>query len=485
MLLGAAPDAGLRLPAELLGTGFGNDADSQPSSAFLVEQYGSVAEDLTAAAWASPDIVSRFDNCVTGMPQDEAGCARSFFAQFTAAAYRRPLDPGELDAIVELQQDLRQHGDFRSSVSDTMATILQSPDFLYRVEFGEVGPSGARRPRGYEMANRLSYFLWGAPPDDELKAAAGSGSLGDAAGVLKQAKRLLDDPKARRVTQFFFDSYLPINALTDQVRDATLFPTFTPRIGALMHEETSRFLEHEIFEGPGTWDGVLTAPYTFMNQELAAYYGVSGVEGEAFRQVNLDTTQRLGLLTQGAMMTGTTVTNTTNPVRRGGFLLSHILCVEIPLPPPELLARATPPEPYTADTGRQRYTIHSQDPECASCHALLDPPGFGLENFDAVGLWRDQENGVNIDATGNLPGVGSFDGPVQLVKRIAEGPAAHRCFAEQWQRFAYGRALDAADECNQETLLRAFDASGHNVKQLLLSLTQTDAFLYLGQGDQS
>jgi Protein of unknown function (DUF1592)/Protein of unknown function (DUF1588)/Protein of unknown function (DUF1595)/Protein of unknown function (DUF1587)/Protein of unknown function (DUF1585) len=492
-LLGDTTTAGSRLPAELLGNGFGNDADSQPSSAFLIEQYGTIAADLVATAFESTAVINKYDACVLGTPQDEASCVRGFLTKFGEAAYRRPLDAGELDLLVGLQQSLREHGDFKSSVTGTVETMLQTPEFLYRVEFGEAAANGLRRPSGYEMANRLSYFLWGSPPDAALVAAAASGKLNDAAGVAEQAARLIDDPKARRVTQFFFDSYLPINALNDQSREPEMYPTFNGRIGSLMHEETSTFLEHEIFEGTGTWDSILTAPFTFVNEELAGYYGISGVEGEEFRKVDLDTTKRLGLLTQGALMTGTTVSNYTNPVRRGGFLLSHILCIEVPLPPAELLARAKPPEPYTGKTGRERYTIHSQDTECASCHALLDPPGFGLENFDAVGLWRDTENDVTIDASGSAVGIGAFSGPVELIQRIAESTMTHACFAKQWQTFAYGRELhtvttpdqaaDPADVCNANKLSQAFEASGHNVKQLLLDLTQTDAFLYLGEGD--
>jgi len=482
-LVGDESRAGSELPAELLGNGFGNDADNQPSSAFLIEQYSNLAKDLAPRALV-PEIAAKYDACVLDNPPTEEACAESFIAKFAAAAYRRPIEVAEQQELMSLQRGLRTLGDFLSSITGVVEAILQSPDFLYRLEFGEGTGAGVRQLTGYEMASRLSYFFWGAPPDSELLQAASEGRLDTAEGVLAEASRLLEAPAARNVVEFFFDSYLPISNLTDQTRDKALFPTFDARIGSLQREEVQRFLMHEIFENEGSWDGVLTAPYTFVNEELATFYGISGVQGEQFVKVELDTTKRLGLLTQAGILTGTTVTNTTNPVRRGGFLLSHILCIDVPLPAEALAAAIKPPEDHTGKTGRERFSAHSDDEQCASCHALLDPPGFGLENFDAVGLWRDQENGVTIDASGNLPGIGEFTGPVELVQRIAENPNAHSCFAQQWQKFAYGRKLNAEDGCNRERLTTAFTKSGHNIKDLLLALTQTDGFRFLKVEEQ-
>lgn len=482
-LLGDASGAGQELPAELLGNGFGNDADNQPSSSFLIEQYSTLANTL-AARIATPEVAARFDACILDAGTDESACASSFITKFAAAAYRRPVAAAELTELTALQQVLRPQGDLISSLTGVVEAVLQSPDFLYRVEFGDGSAAGVRPLTGHEMASRLSYFFWGAPPDDQLLAAASSGELGTAEGVRAQAIRMLDDSKARPVVEFFFDSYLPINNLTDLTRKPELFPTFGAQIGQLQREEVQQFLMHEIFENQGSWDGVLTAPYTFVNEELANFYGIPGVQGEQFVKVDLDTTKRMGLLTQGGILTGTTVTNTTNPVRRGGFLLSHVLCIEVPLPPEALAASIKPPEDNTGTTGRERFSAHSEDEQCAGCHALLDPPGFALENYDAVGLWRDQENGVTIDASGNLPGVGEFSGPVELVQKLAANPEVHACFAEQWQKFGYGRSLDADDACNREQLTGAFEQSGHNIKELLLALTQTDGFRFLNAEEQ-
>jgi hypothetical protein len=370
-----------------------------------------------------------------------------------------------------------------------LEAALQAPDFLYRVEFGvadSVNPA-LKRPTGPEMATRLSYLVLGSQPDAALTAATSTGELLTNAGVLAQAQRLVAEPKAREVVTFFFRNLLPYYSETTSIaRTPATFPTYTSAIGALMRTETSTFLEKEVFEGVGTWSGMLTAPYTYVNATLAAYYGIPGVVGEAFQKVNTDPTQRLGLLTQGAIMVGTTVTDFTNPVRRGGFIINELMCRHIELPTdPAVLEQVKPPDPYSAPTGRERYTQHKADPLCAGCHAQLDPLGFSLENYDAVGLYRATENGVMIDPSGGVPDMpeGEVSGPIELAQKLAANEEVQNCFASKWLDFAYGQTLHAdhaADQCSREQLAASFRASGFNVKQLLVDLTQTDGFLYLG-----
>jgi hypothetical protein len=483
-LLGDTTHPGNALPSEQVGNGFGNDANEQTVSSRLVQQYASVAEDI--AARVTTERLTSLSPCAASVTDaaSETACARTIVESFAPKAYRRPLVDGEADEFVALFELIRQTSDFASSIGAIVEAVLQEPAFLYKPEFGvpEPGRPDLLRPTSYEMATRLSYLFWGTMPDDQLRAAAEAGELSNADGVLSHATRMLADPRTRTMVRFFFDNLLPIAGLSQLERDAELFPTFNPQIGALMREETQTFLAHQIFEGPGTWPSVFTADYTFVNQTLANFYGIPGITGSEFQRAPLDATKRLGLLTQAGIVAGTTHSNLTSPVLRGGYVVHQLLCEHIPLPSGDILALVKPPDPYSGDTARERYSQHSKDPVCAGCHVNMDPIGFALENFDPVGLWRDAENGVTIDASGEIPLLdGSFSGPVELAQRIAASEQAQTCFASHWLNFAYGRTLHEGDQdqCSTSHAQKAFQDSGYDVQALLLALTQTDAFLYL------
>jgi hypothetical protein len=473
------------LPPEELGNGFGNDADTISVSGLLAEQYGTVAEGVAARATATPEALARLAPCAgTLTPETEDACARTIIESLGPKVLRRPLAPGESDELMTLEQALRATADatFATAISGVIQAFLQSPEFLYRVELGV--PDAARpelmRPSGDEMATRLSYFLWGTMPDDALREAARTGELLSDEGVLARAASMLDDPRSRPVIRFFFDNLLPISGLTDLQRDPALFPGFSSELGAAMREETQRFLEYEIFEGGGTWPSILTAPYTFVNGPLADFYGMAGVTGSEFVQAPLDTSQRLGLLTQASVMAGTVTTNRSNPVLRGSFVLNRLLCRNLALPTdPEVLAMVQVPDDTTGATARERFSKHSSQTVCRSCHQYLDPIGFALENFDPIGQYRTEENGVTIDTSGMMPGADEpITNAVDLARYLAESEDAQSCFALHWLEFAQGRSMGRDDMCTRRAVDAAFEESGYDVKQMLLSLTQTDAFLY-------
>jgi hypothetical protein len=477
-LLGDDTAPGAALPSDELSNGFGNDADALSVSSLLVEQYGAVAEAIAARA-TRPDVLATLVPCRKRAV--EADCARDFVAGFAARAYRRAVTSEEIAELMTLEGDVRASGTLASAIAAVIEAVLQSPEFLYRVELGVADPAhpGARRPSGEEMATRLSYLLWGTMPDEGLRAAAQAGQLDSAAGVVAQAGQMLEDPRARPVVRFFFDSLLPISGLAGLERDPTLYPTYSGAIGGLMREETQRLIAAELLDGSGDWAAVLGAPYTFVNGPLAGFYGIGGVTGDAFQKVSVDGIHRLGLLTEGGLMVGTTPSNSTNPVLRGSFIVRKLLCKSIPLPSGDLLAKVKPPDPYSGKTARERYTAHRADPVCAGCHQQMDPIGLAFENFDPVGLWRDQENGATIDASGMVPDTGDqVSGPIELVKKLAAGDEAQACLAAHWMDFAYGESAGARDDCVQFGVLDAFAKSGHDVRKLLLALTQTDEFLY-------
>jgi hypothetical protein len=488
--LGDTTSPSTLLPPEALVSGvaiFGNNADTQSVSSLLAEKYGTTAEGIAQRATATPAALGRLAACggtitATSPTASEDTCARSIVTAVVPKAYRRPITAAEGDELVALYKTVRTGTTFASGIAAILEAVLQSPDFLYRIELGapDATHPGLRRPTGYEMATRLSYLFWGTLPDAPLMAAAASGSLVTATGVSTEAQRLLEDPRSHPIVAYFFDSLLPINNLTGLERDKALYPTFNATIGSLMHQETQRFLEYEVYEGPGTWTDILTAPYTFVNDALARYYGMTGVTGATFQKVALDPTKRLGLLTQGGVLAGSTVSNTTSPVLRGSYVVQKLMCRIIPLPTGDILAQVKPPDPYSFPTARERYAEHRKNPVCMSCHQFMDPVGLTLENYDPVGLWRDTENGVTIDASGAVPGTtGTVNGPTEMIQRLAAADDTQSCFATHWLEFAFGRSVETADACSQQTVRTAFKQSGYNVKKLLLSLTQTDAFQYL------
>lgn len=484
-LFGDSTQPANQLPPEDIGNGFGNDAETLSVSSLLAEQYGFVAERVADRATATPEALARLAPCAATLTaESEDACARTIIEGLAPRAFRRPLAADELNELAELQQSLRAAPDatFATAISGVIQAILQSPDFLYRVEFGvpDAALPGVKRPSGDEMAVRLSYFFWGTTPDEPLREAARTGELSTADGVLARAAQMLGDPRARPVIRFFFDNLLPISGLSDLQRDPSVFPAFSPEIGAAMREETQRFLEYEIFEGGGTWPSALTAPYTFVNGPLASFYGMTGVTGSEFVQVPLDTSQRLGLLTQAGVMAGTVTTNRSNPVLRGSFVINRLLCRKLSLPTdPEILALVQVPDDTSGATARERFSKHSSQAVCRSCHQYLDPIGFALENFDPIGQFRTEENGVPIDASGTLPGSDTpISGAVDLARWLADTAEAQSCFALHWLEFAQGRTMRREDACTREDVDAQFEQSGYDVKELLLSLTQTDAFLY-------
>jgi hypothetical protein len=253
----------------------------------------------------------------------------------------------------------------------------------------------------------------------------------------------------------------------------------------LWQEEIERFVEHAILEDDGTLGTLLTANYSFMNAELAAFYGIDPADaptGTEFEQVSVDPSQRAGFLTMGALMATHAGADSTSPVHRGKFVREQLMCDILPPPPNDLVI--TPPPLDPTKTTREQYEEIGANPDCSVCHALMNPIGFGFENYDAVGLWRDTQNGKDIDATGEIANAydpaleGTFDGAADLASKLAASDQVASCVSAQWFRFAYGRGIKKEDSCTIGMLDEAFVASDFNIKELLVTLTQTDAFLY-------
>lgn len=473
------------LPSDQSGNGFGNDADAVSTSSLHIEKYAAVAESVAAEALRT-GALRRWSSCVESVTDaSDARCAQDVLSKVMVSVFRRAVTSEEVAEFVALFDLLREDATYNQALSGVLEALLQSPEFLYRPEFGTADPAraGVRKLTGYEAATRLSFFLWGTTPDQTLLDAAAQGELDNKEGIAKHAERMVADERAKAMVRHFFGQLLHLSGLPGAVRDAETFPDYSPDVGAWMQEETHRLIESVVFEGDGSWQTILSAPYTFLNAPLAAFYGLESTSSnaESFERVDLSSTPRRGVLLQGGFLTASTHSNFTSPVKRGGFIARELLCIDIPFPDGEIAEQVTPPDPYGGATARERYSQHSEDQVCATCHRLMDPAGLALENFDAVGRWRESENDVTIDARGEVPGVtGEVDGATDLVLKLAEQPSVQSCLAEHWMEFAYGRSLDQSTDADlTKSVVQAFASNDHNMRALLVALTQTDSFLRL------
>ncbi|MEP7049826.1 MAG: DUF1592 domain-containing protein [Pseudomonadota bacterium] len=473
-----------QLPAELKGNGFSNDAATITATRALVDAYRSIASTLATSVTKDATALANLTTCDTKTLGEDA-CAQSFVKDFGQKAYRRPITDQEQAALMVAYTAGKTGATYAAGLEAVIEMALQSPQFLYRVEVGVPVPGkSVRRPTSYEMATRLSYALWGSKPDDRLLGVAAANGLDAPEQVQAQATLMLKDARAHDVLHYFTNTLYGIGGSDALVRDATAFPTYNTSLGPLFRKETETFIDDVVWNSAGDFATLWNAPYSFVNGPLAAFYGDTGVTGDAFVRVARDPARRMGLLTQASVLAATTPGARNNPVTRGKFIYEQILCGSVPSPPPSLMVKL-PPEDATRTT-RERFTAHRVVEPCKSCHVMLDPIGFGLENFDGVGLWRDMDNGKPVDPSGELPPsvdiAGPFPNAVGLAKKIASSEAARSCFADKWLSFAYGRVAGDGDACSKNQLESAFRASNGNIQTLLVAATQTDDFLYLPAG---
>jgi hypothetical protein len=478
-LLGDTTAPATAFVAEEEALGFNNQATSLGVTQLLAEQLMIAAEKLATAAAA--DVDERY--CLRANLGDEA-CGKAFIERFGKRAYRRPLTADEATRLYDLFTWGLAEGGRKKGLSLVLQAMLQAPQFLYRVELGMPDPvvGDVVKLTHYEVASRLSYLLWNSMPDDELFELADQGKLGTADEVEAQARRMLDDPRARQAVANFHTQWLKLSHIENVSKSPTTYPAYKDALRPLWKQETEAFLEHVVFDGEGDVATILSAPYSMMNAELAAFYGLeSPASGEAFSRVELDSSERAGILTHASLLAVHAKPNQSSPVHRGKFVREMLLCQTLPPPPNNVEIK--PPEVKPGATTRERFSQHSKDPDCASCHRLMDPIGFGFEHYDGIGQWRDTDQGLPVDASGEVTGAeevdGPFNGAVELANKLAESELVRQCVATQWFRFGYGRAeQDDEDQCTMGEIQDAFTASGGNIKDLLIALTQTEAFRF-------
>jgi Protein of unknown function (DUF1592)/Protein of unknown function (DUF1588)/Protein of unknown function (DUF1587)/Protein of unknown function (DUF1595)/Protein of unknown function (DUF1585) len=450
---------------------FNNTAAVQSVPPLLAEGYLN-----TAAQLAERMVVKDVVGCDLAV----ANCVPGFIQRFGRRAYRRALTAVEAQRLQMVYDTTRTKADPDTGVRAVVASVLVAPQFLYHFEVGgaDSATPGVKKLAPFELAARLGSLLWSSLPDELLLDAAAGGQLNTKEQVAAQAERMLKDPRARVATNVFYEQWFGMHELDTSNKDAMLFPNFA-ELRASMHEETVRFVNHVVWEDDGKLATLLAAPYSFVDARLAALYGVPAPGGQGFQKVSLDPALRAGALTQASMLAGFSGMIESSPFKRGAWVRTRILCQDLPAPPDEVPPL---PEPKPGVSLRQRAEQHTSAMACASCHHLIDGLGFGFEQYDVLGRTRTMDRGLPVDSSGEVTDTrdinGKFNGGAELAKLLARSEQVRDCAPTQWLRWALARPEASEDACSLEQLKRSFAASDGSLREMLLAVTQTDAFLH-------
>ncbi len=417
--------------------------------------------------------------CRPAQPSEEEGCARDILSTLMRRAYRRPVADADLDGPMAFFREGRAGGDFDAGIGRALSAVLINPEFLFRVELDpdRGGAIPAYHVSDLELASRLSFFLWSSLPDDELLDAAIRGELSDPDELERQTRRMLADPRSFNLASNFAGQWLRLRNLAALSPNGRLFPDFDDNLRQAFREETERFIDSVIDEDRSVLD-LLRADYTFLNERLAKHYGIPNVYGTRFRRVALDeSSRRGGLLRHGSVLAVTSYATRTSPIIRGVWVLDNIFGA--PPPPPLPDVPALEENEVAANLPmRERLAQHRNSPACASCHRTIDPVGFALENFDALGRWRDQEgdNGA-IDVSGGLPGVGALVGVDGLENGLlSRSDLFVGRLTEKLLTFALGRGVEYYDAPAVRAIVRGAEAEDYRFSSLILGIVKSVPF---------
>jgi len=419
-------------------------------------------------------------------PKSGQACVEKIVSTLAARAYRRPVTPGEVASLLKFVALARSRGQTtEQGIALAIQAMLVTPQFLFRME-RDPNPTDAQevhRISDLELASRLSYFLWSSMPDDELLGLAEAGKLHDQTVLDAQVKRMLADPRSTALPDNFAGQWLEIRNLDVVKPDPQKFPEWGPELRDAMKAETRMFFEYVLRQDRPLSD-FIDARYTFLNARLAKYYGIPGVTGPDFRRVDLTTDQRGGILSQASVLTVSSYPTRTSVVIRGKYLLNNILGSEIP-PPPADVPALDESAVGTLMSLRQQMEKHRADPLCSTCHNKMDPLGFGLENYNAIGQWRTTDGKFPVDASGTLPNGKSFNTPGEMRKLLmAQLPEFSRCLTEKMLTYALGRGLHTYDRRTVEAIDRNVAASGYHFQSLIFEIVHSIPF-QMGRGDGS
>ncbi len=433
-------------------------------------------------------------------------CAETFIDDFGARAFRHPLSDEERTWLLAVYGDARAEVGFADAMEVLAGTILQAPQMVYLGEFGEAiegAPDHVRRLTDYELASRLSYFLWDAPPDATLLAAAAEGTLSTDDGLQAAVAHLLDDERSDAKIQEFIWTWMQLDggqlhfALEDATKNETLFPNYDGSLQDAMRTELEAFVQMVMRDEAGSFEQLLTSNRAYVNGPLAQLYGVTGgpTAADEWAWVDLDPDQRAGLLTRAAFLTVFAGTDSQSPIRRGTFLLEEVLCIDLADPPPNVDDSPINGGDNVDDDGnpivlsvREAVEARTQGAECQGCHNVINPAGFAFEHYDATGAWQDDEvvSGQPVDSSGAINGT-DIDGPVtdavDLSHKLVTSATVRECFADHWFAEALGGSAGDLDECAQNQVLETFRDTG-DIRSLVTAIALSDSFRFINTAGQ-
>jgi hypothetical protein len=408
----------------------------------------------------------------------EEPCAQKILATLARRAYRRPATTDDLQTLLRFYRLGRAEGGFDAGIQRGLERILAAPSFLFRIvrEPAKVAPGTVYRLSDFDLASRLSFFLWSSIPDDELLDVAAQGRLKVPAVLERQVRRMLDDPRSKALVDNFGSQWLKLGRIRGLVPDSIAYPEFDENLREAFQQETKLFLVSQLREDRSVTD-LLAANYTFLNERLARHYQVPDVFGNHFRRVTFESGVRGGLLGQASVLAATSFPNRTSPVLRGKWLLENMLGAPPPPPPPDVPALSENEAGGQARSVREKLEAHRKNPACATCHVRMDPLGFSLENFDALGKWRTVADGVPVDASASLPDGTHFQGAAGLRTLLLNHRDDFvRTFAEKMLAYALGRAVEYYDLPAVRQIRREAAANDDRWSSIILGVVKSTPF---------
>ncbi|MEM9192032.1 MAG: DUF1592 domain-containing protein [Myxococcota bacterium] len=474
-LLGNVGSPATSFPGDLVQDGFEVGTNMSPA---LVESYFDTADGL--AQQAVTDLDALLGGCdVAGRGED--ACASDFMDSFLLRAFRRPPTAAERQEFTDLFEATVAEQGFSEGIQVVVHATLASSPFLYHYD---APPDGASAEdivafSSYAMASKLSYFVWNTMPDDALFAAAAADELRTPDQIATMAREMLQDSRAQSGMKNFYRQWLELDHIDHIELDTDVYPLWNDAMRGEMRESLERYLDYAIWEDGGSFDALFSGDAIFVNESLAEVFGVDA-SGQDMRRMTAPNGERAGLLTHPALLSAHSHTNQSSPVLRGYFLRTRFFCGSLPPPPPDVVFDLGPPVP--GESTRERFSRHSTDESCAGCHNLMDPLGFGLENYDAIGRFRTEDEGVVVDARGEVMGAGEadgpFNGPQELAERMAGSDEVRQCMARQLFRYAAARTERQSEACVLDGLYETAAAQNWSVPEILVAMTQTEPFLF-------